>query len=139
MSEFVIDASAALSWCFADEATPATRALLERLEQDTALAPSIWPIEVANVLAMAERRQRITQAGSTAFTALLMALPITVDDETPGRAFAAVLDLARHERLSAYDACYLELAMRRSSALATRDRVLAAAASRVGVAVIALG
>jgi hypothetical protein len=36
---FVIDASAALAWCFDDEATAATRALLDRFENEHTLFP----------------------------------------------------------------------------------------------------
>ena len=133
MSDFVVDASVALAWCFDDEATPATRALLDRFEQEQAEVPSLWHLELANALALAERKRRITPARSSEFTALVAALPIVTDAETSTRALNTVLDLARRERLSAYDASYLELAMRRGVPLATTDRELARAARRAGV------
>lgn len=133
MTGFVIDASIALAWCFDDEATPGTRALLGRFADEQAEVPSLWHLELANALALSEQRRRITPARSAEFIALVGRLPIVVDEETPARALDAVLDLARSERLTAYDAAYLDLAMRRGLPLATKDRDLAKAAKRVGV------
>ncbi len=136
MRAFVIDASVALAWCFDDEATAATRALLDRFEGEHAEVPSLWHLELANALASSERKRRITPARASEFIALIGGLPIEVDEETPRRALSAVLDLARSEGLSAYDASYLELAMRRGVPLATKDDDLARAARRVGVALL---
>ena len=93
--ELVIDASVALAWCFRDKRTEATASLLERVQTDTAAVPNLWHLEVANVLALAERRGRITPAESTELIALLEMLEIVVDGETLVRAFSRVLDLAR--------------------------------------------
>jgi predicted nucleic acid-binding protein len=136
VTEFVLDASVALAWCFEDEATAATRGVVERLAVEAASVPAIWPIEVANVLALAERRRRITPADSAEFIARLESLAIQVDEATASRAFTRVLDLAREERLTAYDAAYLELAMRLGVPLATKDGALSDAAKRLGVAVL---
>jgi predicted nucleic acid-binding protein len=130
---FVIDASVALAWCFDDEATEASRALLDRFENEQAAVPSLWHLELANALALGERNKRITPARTSEFVALIVGLPIVVDEQTPNRALSAVLELARSERLSAYDASYLELAMRRGIPLATKDDDLAKAARRAGV------
>ena len=88
------------------------------------------------MLALAERRGRITPAESTELIALLETLEIVVDDETPSRALGRVLDLAREERLTAYDAAYLELAMRLGLPLASKDADLCDAAERLGVSVL---
>jgi len=136
VSEFVLDASVALAWCFEDEATPETRAILERMAREAASVPAIWPIEVANVLALAERRRRIRPAESAEFIGRLECLTIDVDEASASRAFTRVLDLAREERLTAYDAAYLELAMRLGVPLATKDDPLGDAARRLGVNVL---
>ena len=133
MSGFVIDASVALAWCFDDEATAATRALLDRFEDEHAEVPSLWHLELANALASSERNRRITPARISEFIALISGLPIVIDEQTPNFALSAVLDLARRERLSAYDASYLELAMRRGVPLATKDNDLTKASERLGV------
>ncbi len=136
MSGFVIDASVALAWCFDDEATAATRALLDRFEDEHAEVPSLWHLELANALSLGERNKRITPARTSEFIALIGGLPIVIDEQTPIHALSTVLELARSERLSAYDASYLELAMRRGVPLATKDDDLAKAARRVGVTLL---
>ena len=136
MSGFVVDASVALAWCFDDEATVATRALLDRFEKEDAEVPSLWHLELANGLAVGERNGRITPARTSEFIALIGELPIVIDPKTSDLALGNVLDLARSERLSAYDASYLELAMRRGLPLATKDDDLAKAAGRVGVSLL---
>jgi predicted nucleic acid-binding protein len=130
---FVIDASVALAWCFADEATAATSELLDRFGGEHAEVPALWHLELANALALGERKRRITAARIGEFVALIGGLPIVIDEQTPNLALSNVLNLARSERLSAYDASYLELAMRRGLPLATKDDDLVKAARRLGV------
>ena len=136
MTDIVIDASVALAWCFRDELTDAVARILERLQTSAAAVPALWPFEVANVLVSAERRGRITAADSAQLIALLGTLDIDVDAGTPQQAFTRILDLAREQGLTAYDAAYLELAMRLGVPLATKDGALTAAAARVGVVAI---
>ena len=129
----VLDASVALAWCFADEATPAAFDVLQRLDAAPAAAPALMPLELANILALAERRRRITPARIAEFVALIGGLPIVIDDQGTARALREVLDLARAERLTAYDAAYLELAMPLGIALASKDATLRRAAAGLGV------
>ena len=136
MTYVVLDASVALSWCFKNEATAAGDRVLERLAAEEASVPTIWHLEIANVLALSERRRRITPVRSAEFIALLETLVIVVDEETPSGALGRVLDLAREERLTAYDAAYLELAMRLGLPLASKDGDLCDAAERLGVSVL---
>ena len=101
---FVVDCSVAMAWLFQDEATPRTVALLNRLATETALVPDWWFIEITNVLAMAERKDRITPTQSDAFIADLSKLGIERDAEAPGRAFTQLLALCRTHRLTSYNA-----------------------------------
>ncbi len=133
---FVIDCSITMSWCFGEEATAASAEVQDRLVTQTALVPSHWFLEVANVLAVAERRKRITAAKSGEFLSLLDALDIEVDDRAASRAFPHVLPLCRRHGLTSYDAVYLDLALRRRKPLATLDRDLASAARKAGVGVL---
>ena len=64
MNSFVIDASVALAWCFDDEATEATRALLDRFEGERAEVPSLWHLELANALVSGERPSHCAVAQS---------------------------------------------------------------------------
>ena len=133
IAEFVLDGSLALAWYFKDEADPYADAVAARFPAARATVPLIWPLEVANAVLMGERRQRSTEAQAAKWLTYLGLLPIAVDDETNDRAWVEVLSLARAHRLSAYDASYLELALRRALPLATLDEKLKAAASAVGV------
>lgn len=130
---FIIDCSIAMAWCFGDEATPKTAALLDRLDDDSAVVPAHWFLEVVNVLAMAEKRKRISAAHSSAFLSMLRTLDITLDAETAVKAFDQLLPLCRKHGLTSYDAAYLELALRRHLPLASLDAQLRTAAKQLGV------
>ena len=135
MSALVIDSSAALSWCFEDDASPESDALFERVRDQGAVVPGLWHLEVANVLLQAERRGRITTGDVAMRLELIAELPITTDNETTARAWREILALARAEGLTTYDATYLELTIRRGLPQQTKDAALITAAKRTGVAV----
>lgn len=136
MSAVVIDCSAALAWCFEDEASDEADTLLLRVGDAGAVVPALWHLEVANVLIQAAKRGRIAAADADTRLRLMAALPIATDAETSTRAWHDTLALARAEGLTAYDAAYLELAIRRHLPLVTRDKALAEAARRRGVQVL---
>ncbi|MBA3484518.1 MAG: type II toxin-antitoxin system VapC family toxin [Pirellulales bacterium] len=130
---FIIDCSITMAWCFTDERTPATVLVRDRSERETALAPGLWYLEVANVLSLAEKRGRITPALVAEFINLLAKMTIEIDGEGPDRAFQQILPLCRQHDLTSYDAVYLELAIRTGLPLATLDGQLRAAAAERGV------
>ena len=134
MSRFVLDCSVTMSWCLQDEADPRVDALLVSLPTQEAVAPSHWPLEVANVLAACERRGRVTAARIAEVLGFLDGLPIVIDDQTAMKAFGDVLALARAHQLTAYDAAYLELALRKGCPLASLDASLNETAAKLGVA-----
>ena len=133
---FVLDNSVALTWCFEDERTPATTALLVQIGESGALAPGLWPLEALNGLLVAERRGRLDSSRRHRLAGFLHALPIKLDDETANRAWTETLRLAERFGLSAYDASYLELAQRHRLPLASLDRDLRAAATALGLHVL---
>jgi predicted nucleic acid-binding protein len=132
----VIDASAVLAWCFEDAGGPEADALIERVAAEGAAVPGLWPLEIAGGLVIGERRGRISQAESAAFVAMIEELPIVADPATGARALHETMSLAREHELTAYDAAYLELAMRLGVPLATGDCKLRTAAQRVGVVLL---
>lgn len=136
---FVLDGSVTMTWCFEDERTHTTQAILRRLELETAHAPWIWPFEVANTILIGERRGRLAQAHTTSFMARLEHLDIVVERDAPMRLLVAAVALGREQQLSGYDATYLELALRLGLPLATLDERLRDAATRVGVPLLACG
>jgi predicted nucleic acid-binding protein len=133
--EFVLDNSIVMAWSFEDETDEYADAVLDRLAKARAVVPALWPLEVANALLMGERRKRSTEAETINWTGILASLPIVIDGETNAHARSGTLSLARGHNLTAYDAAYLELAIRRSLPTATIDRKLKTAAEAVGVAI----
>lgn len=130
---FVLDASAALSWCFDEAESQRTKPVLAAMESMTAIVPAIWQLEVANGLASGERRGRADDERIKTFLDMLRTLPIEVDLESAHQAMTLVLPLARRLQLTSYDASYLDLATRLGAPLATLDRRLEAAARSLGV------
>jgi predicted nucleic acid-binding protein len=128
-----LDASVALSWCFADEENPYARMVLGMLRGANVVVPAIWPLEIANALVVAERRHRLKLTETSRFLSLIEGLDIVVDPGTSARAFGETLSLARRHGLSAYDAAYLELAVRDALPLATLDEDLKNAARKLGL------
>lgn len=132
----VVDASVTLSWCFRDEQTPYSLAVLERLREEEAVVPAIWAFEVANGILTAERRGRLTPADVAALRSILGNLPFALREATLEDAFGTVLDLARTHSLSVYDAAYLDLAVREQLPLATQHADLRTAAESAGVTLL---
>ena len=129
----IVDCSVAMAWLFPDEATPQTAKLFERLADETALVPGWWRLEITNVLALAERKGRITPAQSAEFISAISTLDIVTDSDSSDRAFDHLLPLCRTHQLTSYDALYLDLALRRGLPLATLDEPLRKAAKKMGV------
>jgi predicted nucleic acid-binding protein len=134
----VLDSSAALAWIYADEITPAIRQVFDLLRENGAWVPSLWRLEVANILEMGVRRARHDVAFRDATLADLALLPINLDPETDRQAWGATLRLAERHRLTLYDAAYLELAQRLRLPLATLDSDLRAAASDESVTLLGI-
>lgn len=134
---FVLDTSLTVAWCFEDEVTPESEALLDRLSDEEAVVPALWTYEVSSVLLVAERRGRITEAQTARFLGVLGALPIIVDPADPDP--LELVHLGRRHALSSYDAAYLSLAERRALPLATRDRDLTSACRVAGVELLPSG
>lgn len=134
MSLFVLDCSVTMAWCFEDQSDSYTDKVLESFAKGEGRVPSLWQLEVANVLLGAERRGRLQAADSSRFIELLKNLPIVMDEENPDRGMGPILSLGRKYGLTSYDATYLELAMRQGIALATCDKALREACKKSGVA-----
>lgn len=129
----VLDASVTLAWAFGEPGPDAT-ALLERVAVEGAVVPSLWRLEVGTAVLQRERRGAIAPVLADEVLQRIAALPIRVDRETEGRAWAATMTLARRHCLTLYDAAYLELAVRLGAPIATFDVALAKAAAEAGVA-----
>ena len=130
----MLDNSVSAAWCFEDQSTPYTDAVLQALiEGAEVVVPVVWRLEVVNALVVAERRKKVTPERIAKFLWDLQRLPIIVDLDGLDNVFGAVLDQARRYQRSSYDASYLELAQRRGLPLATKDEPLRKAAEELGL------
>jgi len=133
---FVLDNSVTMRWFFGDgkpQELAYAGKVLDAMKRDSALVPVTWGLEVANVIAKAEAKFLVTEARSEAFLEMLEGVDIEVDTATFAHALSDTLQLARRYKLSAYDASYLELALRLGMSLATLDEDLQKAAKKAGV------
>jgi predicted nucleic acid-binding protein len=129
----VIDASVALAWCFPDEASDYADGVLVALDGRTAMVPAIWSLEITNALLAGERRKRIRQPEVRRFVELLKGLSILEDGQPFADTVSNILPLAREHDLSAYDAAYLDVAVRHGAPLATLDKALQKAGRAAGL------
>ena len=130
----VVDASMALAWLIDDEQSDAAESIRVELIRDGGLAPGSWPLEVATGLLVAERRRRIHPERSASVLVELRTMPIRVANAPGDAVVDATLAVARHYKLTVYDAAYLELAIRERATLATLDDDLREAARQAGIA-----
>ena len=129
----VIDSSIATSWGLPGENSPAAGRALSIAETEEILVPALFWQEVRNVFLTSERRRRVTEAQTSAGLRLVANMPMRQDG---GGSDFDVLGYARRHALSAYDACYLELAIRADATFATLDKRLARAALTENLTVV---
>jgi predicted nucleic acid-binding protein len=132
----VLDASVTMAWSFSDESTAAIDALFERVAYDGAVAPVLWPLEVANSLRTAVRKGRVDETRKSKMLQAISDLGVRIDGETADRAWTDIVMLSDRHDLTVYDASYLELAVRLSLPVATLDNEIIAAARAAGVEVL---
>ena len=132
----VVDASIALAWSYDDERTEAVLRIFERVAKHGAIAPDIWPLEIANSLQVAVRKTRISRPYRDELLANFRRLAIEIDHQPAVDVWGLVLGLADRHQLTVYDSAYMELALRKKLPLATLDQELAAAARLEGVSVL---
>ena len=135
-TRFVVDNSIVMTWCFQDEMVPYAEAVLDSLAEAVAVVPAIWPLEVINVLLVAERNGRLHEADSVRFVSLIGQLPIMVDRSWPERLMRDLLAIGRIHNLSSYETAYLELAMRQGLPIATLDKRFHQAARRIDLPIL---
>ncbi len=128
---FVADMSVIAAWFLPSQATGYTKRMLDRVAKEDVHLPALWVYEFANVLVTLERRKKLTATQSRGALDHIAALRMVVEPALPEA--EPIVELARHHGLSAYDAGYLELALRRRMPLASRDSGLAKAAAALGL------
>jgi predicted nucleic acid-binding protein len=131
---FVLDNSVVSGWFLRNQASPYSEAIGVRLQDDRAVVPPLWELELSNVLRTACLRKAMTAQAAQAVLAQIVSLPIDVDRHAvPPR---ELLGLALRFGLTTYEAAYLELALRLQLPIATLDAPLHSAALASGVGVV---
>lgn len=128
----IVDTSIVVAWVARCQATPLSDAAADVVATESAVVPVHFQIELANALWQLERRGRLDGSAIDLFVSDLRDFSIEVDRNAMDQALTTIFPLARKYKLTAYDAAYLELALRQELPLATRDRDLAAAAATAG-------
>lgn len=124
MTPVVLDASCMLAAFLPDDMIGGAADLVTEALAAGAVVPAIWRLEVINGALQAHRRGRFDAQVLGILLTEFAKVAVSVDQEGAASPWSAVVDLARKHHLSAYDACYLELAMRRGLPLATLDAKL---------------
>ncbi|MDB6080864.1 MAG: PilT protein domain protein [Chlamydiia bacterium] len=133
---FVLDCSVTMAWLFEDERTEFSERVLDKLQKEKAIVPSLWLLEVMNVLLVAEKRKQCTVAQSIRFLETLKSLPIEIDEGIETSQCESLLLIGRAYDLSSYDTVYLDLALRLGHPLATLDAHLRKASKSAGITVL---
>jgi predicted nucleic acid-binding protein len=134
---FVVDTSIAIAWVHPDQSTDLSNRLIDAVGQGAVLhVPSLWFLEMANVLTVLVRRKKLAEAERITALDRLGRLNLQVDHESAAIAFTSLSALARQHELTVYDAVYLELAIRKSLPLASKDAQLQITARKCGVKVL---
>jgi predicted nucleic acid-binding protein len=134
LNGIVVDASVTLSWCFPDEKTDSSMAVLDRLQTgEKAIVPAFWAVEVLNTLLVGERKGRISSEQTRTFLDALRGLNPTIDYASLEQVAGPIQIICRDHRMTPYDALYIELALRSACPLATLDRQQRDAAMSLGV------
>jgi predicted nucleic acid-binding protein len=137
VTDFVLDNSVSMRWCFENATHAYADSLLSRLEAgEKAIVPVLWLYEVSAVLARAQNLGSLAAAKASEFIGALRALNIAIDSDGTERILTDVHRLAIAHRLTSYDAAYLELALRQNLPLATLDADLIRACQQAGAVVV---
>ncbi len=132
----VVDASVALAWALPDESSAYADAVLAVIEREGLGVPDLWAREIANGLAVAYLRKRITSTDETAFLTALSKLRIEVEEASaPLTVIRDGTAAAMRYGLTAYDAAYVDLAWRDGLTLATLDTAMRRAAEQSQIAI----
>lgn len=131
---FVLDASIAIAWVVASQATAYTKRIRLRAKREPYHVPAIFAAEATNVLVVLQRRGILTESGADAAADVLSRLHPIVHESNLD--ILQLRSLANRYGLTAYDASYLALALESRLPVACGDRPLKAALKTAGVKLV---
>lgn len=138
MQSFVLDANVVISFLLQEGSAYADGVFQKHLARGaTAHVPSLWHLEIRNVLFLKERAKKLVAGEAHQALACLASLTIVTDAHTTAASTLMHLErLMLHHGLTSYDASYLELAYRLDVPIATQDKEIIAAAKALKVRVL---
>jgi predicted nucleic acid-binding protein len=126
----IVDAGVAVAWFVRNQASTYTDRIRRQARKERLHVPAVWPLEFANALWQLQRRKLLSGRQVDTIVDLAEPLEIVVHAETPPP--RRLVEIARDHDLSAYDASYLDLALRLRYPVACRDGPLKEALRAAG-------
>jgi predicted nucleic acid-binding protein len=134
---YVLDASFCASCILPDEKTvQLEKIFLEVIADAEVYVPQIWWCEMANIFRNNVKRGRLDWDSVFELNQCLLNYAFLTDSSMGGAYTEKLLELAKIYDLTAYDAAYLELALRRRATVGTLDDKLKTACSKAGLTVL---
>jgi predicted nucleic acid-binding protein len=124
--EIVIDTSALISVIVGE---PERKRIIELTTGNTLIGPGSIPWEIGNAFSAMFKQKRLTLTEAEKGMSIFKSIPIRYIDSD----FIKVLKLSRQANMYAYDAYFLDCAIRYRAPLLTLDRKLMASASNFNV------
>jgi len=124
--DVVIDTSALIAVIIAE---PERNRIIEITKGNTLIGPGSIPWEIGNAFSAMFKQNRITLKEAQKGLAIFQSIPLRYVDAD----FYNVLKLSRNTRMYAYDAYFLDCAIRRKAPLLTLDQDLKTAAKRLNI------
>lgn len=138
MQSFVLDANVVISFLLQEGSVYADGVFRNHLARgETAHVPTLWHLEIRNVLFLKERAKKLVAGEARQALASLASLTIVTDAHTTASSTLMHIErLMLHHGLTSYDATYLELAYRLDVPIATQDKEIMVAAKSLKVGIL---
>ncbi|MCK5579966.1 MAG: type II toxin-antitoxin system VapC family toxin [Candidatus Omnitrophica bacterium] len=121
-----------MSWCLNEETVETSSKILKSIIKNEIVVPCLWVYEVTNTLTTSVRRNKLSVAETHHLINDIQLLPIEFDKPTIEDMFS-IFNIANEHKLSAYDAAYIELALRTNTPIASFDKDVIKVAKKLGI------
>lgn len=132
----VIDASLIIALILGEDNVADPASIYDLLRVTPISVPAHWPAEVANALWANQRRGRITADMVNTAVDYLATFKPRIDAAPALDSLSGLVKFAEKEKLSVYDAVYVQLALSNNAILATIDGDVRASAKRLDIPVL---
>lgn len=135
--KFVMDASAAAALLLPDEDSLKMDSIIKKLDAKSEIwVPSLFWFEFGNIFLNSLNRKRIDISFVHDSEKLLSSLPIYADSSEGITYMRKLISFSLENKLTTYDASYLELAVRKKINIVTLDGDIKKASQKLGIKVL---